>query len=162
MTTEIAAHRTDAHCRSCGSTKLSIFLSLGDLPLSDGLLEARQLVDNEPRYPLDVAFCATCSLVQILETVPPEELFKEILLRQQSERMKFRKQVEDAGGVPVPPTAGYLPPAVDQVGGRGMWIARQLADIVSTHTSAGKTLVRMSFPVPVTRSPAQPSVPVES
>jgi SAM-dependent methyltransferase len=75
MTTEIAAHRTDAHCRSCGSTRLSIFLSLGDLPLSDGFLEARQLVDNEPRYPLDVAFCATCSLVQILETVPPEELF---------------------------------------------------------------------------------------
>jgi SAM-dependent methyltransferase len=75
MTTEIAAHRTDAHCRSCGSTQLSIFLSLGDLPLSDGFLEARQLVDNEPRYPLDVAFCATCSLVQILETVPPEELF---------------------------------------------------------------------------------------
>jgi SAM-dependent methyltransferase len=75
MTTEIAAHRTDAHCRSCGSPQLSIFLSLGDLPLSDGLLEARQLVDNEPRYPLDVAFCATCSLVQILETVPPEELF---------------------------------------------------------------------------------------
>jgi SAM-dependent methyltransferase len=75
MTTEIAAHRTDAHCRSCGGTQLSIFLSLGDLPLSDGFLEARQLVDNEPRYPLDVAFCATCSLVQILETVPPEELF---------------------------------------------------------------------------------------
>jgi SAM-dependent methyltransferase len=75
MTTEITAQRTDAHCRSCGSTELSIFLSLGDLPLSDGFLEARQLVDNEPRYPLDVAFCATCSLVQILETVPPEELF---------------------------------------------------------------------------------------
>ncbi|HEY0341097.1 MAG TPA: methyltransferase domain-containing protein, partial [Steroidobacteraceae bacterium] len=73
--TEITTDRTGAHCRSCGSDKLSIFLSLGDLPLSDGFLEARQLVDNEPRYPLDVAFCATCSLVQILETVPPEELF---------------------------------------------------------------------------------------
>src|SRR3569833_378013 len=66
--------RTDAHCRSCNSTDLTIFLSLGNLPLSDGLLEPRQLVDNEPRYPLDVAFCANCSLVQILETVPPEEL----------------------------------------------------------------------------------------
>lgn len=75
MTTEITTDRTGAHCRSCGSDQLSIFLSLGDLPLSDGFLEARQLVDNEPRYPLDVAFCATCSLVQILETVPPEELF---------------------------------------------------------------------------------------
>ena len=77
MTTakRIQANRLEARCRSCGSQDLSIFLSLGDLPLSDGLLEARQLVDNEPRYPLDVAFCASCSLVQILETVPPEELF---------------------------------------------------------------------------------------
>ena len=71
----ITPDRTDAHCRSCGSTDLTVFLSLGNLPLSDGFLEARQLIDNEPRYPLDVAFCANCSLVQILETVPPEELF---------------------------------------------------------------------------------------
>ena len=76
MTTPaIETNRTDAQCRSCGSKNLSIFLSLGDLPLSDGFLEARQLVDNEPRYPLDVAFCSNCALVQILETVPPEELF---------------------------------------------------------------------------------------
>ena len=75
MTTTIETNRTEAHCRSCGSQDLSIFLSLGDLPLSDGFLEARQLVENEPRYPLDVAFCSSCSLVQILETVPPEELF---------------------------------------------------------------------------------------
>jgi SAM-dependent methyltransferase len=45
------------------------------MPLSDGLLEPTQLVDDEPRYPLDVAFCSGCALVQILETVPPEELF---------------------------------------------------------------------------------------
>jgi 2-polyprenyl-3-methyl-5-hydroxy-6-metoxy-1,4-benzoquinol methylase len=76
MTTpQISAPRTGAHCRSCGGSDLSVFLSLGELPLSDGLLEARQLVENEPRYPLDVAFCSSCSLVQILETVPPEELF---------------------------------------------------------------------------------------
>lgn len=72
---EISAQRTGAQCRSCRGTDLSVFLSLGELPLSDGLLEARQLVENEPRYPLDVAFCSACSLVQILETVPPEELF---------------------------------------------------------------------------------------
>jgi SAM-dependent methyltransferase len=71
----IEPNRTEAHCRSCGGKDLSVFLSLGNLPLSDGFLEARQLVENEPRYPLDVAFCASCSLVQILETVPPEELF---------------------------------------------------------------------------------------
>ncbi len=72
---QISAQRTGAQCRSCGGADLSVFLSLGELPLSDGLLEARQLIENEPRYPLDVAFCSACSLVQILETVPPEELF---------------------------------------------------------------------------------------
>ncbi|MEJ2355210.1 MAG: hypothetical protein P8Y62_04825, partial [candidate division WOR-3 bacterium] len=29
----------------------------------------------EPRYPLEVAFCSSCTLVQILYTVPPGELF---------------------------------------------------------------------------------------
>jgi SAM-dependent methyltransferase len=69
---------TDAgrpQCRSCGGIDLSVFLSLGDMPLSDGFLDAHQLAKAEPRYPLDVAFCGTCTLVQILETVPPEELF---------------------------------------------------------------------------------------
>jgi SAM-dependent methyltransferase len=64
-----------ACCRSCGEADLTVFLSLGNLPLSDGLLRPAQLVDDEPRYPLDVAFCSSCALVQILETVPPEKLF---------------------------------------------------------------------------------------
>ena len=33
------------------------------------------LKQPEPFYPLEVAFCPHCSLVQILETVPPEDLF---------------------------------------------------------------------------------------
>jgi SAM-dependent methyltransferase len=62
-------------CRSCGGQNLSVFLSLGDMPLSDGLLAPSELGRQEPRYPLDVAFCPDCALVQILETVPPERLF---------------------------------------------------------------------------------------
>ena len=64
-------------CRSCGSTRLQVFLSLGDLPLSDGFIAPDHLDRREPRYPLDVAFCPDCALVQILKTVPPEELFGE-------------------------------------------------------------------------------------
>jgi SAM-dependent methyltransferase len=52
-----------------------VFLSLGDMPLPDALLRAHELDQDEPRYPLDVAFCPSCSLVQILEEVPPEQLF---------------------------------------------------------------------------------------
>ena len=62
-------------CRSCGSTELTTFLSLGDMPLADGLLRRDDLDKPESRYPLDVAICGQCALVQILEEVPPEELF---------------------------------------------------------------------------------------
>jgi SAM-dependent methyltransferase len=62
-------------CRSCGAAELEVFLSLGDMPLPDALLTPEQLEEPEPRFPLDVAFCPRCSLVQILEEVPPEQLF---------------------------------------------------------------------------------------
>jgi SAM-dependent methyltransferase len=61
-------------CRSCGSARLDTFLSLGETPLADGLVRPESTAP-EPRFPLDVAFCADCSLVQILEEVPPAQLF---------------------------------------------------------------------------------------
>ena len=64
-------------CRSCGAEGLEVFLRLGDLPLSDGLRYEIDLAKPEPRFPLDVAFCPRCTLVQILDTVPPEVLFGE-------------------------------------------------------------------------------------
>ena len=60
-------------CRSCGREGLLGVLDLGEMPLADGLLTNQQLDGPEPRYPLELAFCAECSLVQILETVPPRE-----------------------------------------------------------------------------------------
>jgi len=65
----------EGRCRSCGSEELEIFLELGELPLPDALLSASELDGPEAKYPLDVAFCPGCSLVQILQAVPPEELF---------------------------------------------------------------------------------------
>ncbi|MFD3330886.1 class I SAM-dependent methyltransferase [Streptomyces sp. NPDC058701] len=61
-------------CRSCGSSSLEVFLSLGDLPLADALVTGHE-VANEARYPLDVAFCHSCTLVQILQSLPPRKLF---------------------------------------------------------------------------------------
>jgi SAM-dependent methyltransferase len=49
------------------------------MPLANALLTPEQLHDPEPRYPLVLAFCPGCSLVQITETVPPERLFREYL-----------------------------------------------------------------------------------
>ena len=54
-------------------------LSLGETPLANSLLKREQLDEPEPRYPLDLAFCPSCSLVQITESVPPAELFGDYL-----------------------------------------------------------------------------------
>jgi len=66
-------------CRSCGSTALAQVLSLGVTPLANSLLTAEDLARPEAAFPLDLAFCPACSLVQITETVPPETLFREYL-----------------------------------------------------------------------------------
>lgn len=66
-----------AACRSCGAESLQPILSLGRTPLANALLTAEHLAEPEPTYPLDLVFCPGCSLVQITETIPPEDLFSE-------------------------------------------------------------------------------------
>ena len=66
-------------CRACKSTELLPVLSLGDTPLANSLVKAEQLKKSEPRYPLDLAFCNQCTLLQITATVPPDVLFLEYL-----------------------------------------------------------------------------------
>jgi hypothetical protein len=66
-------------CRSCGAGALELVLSLGSTPLANSLLRTEDLEKPEARYPLDLVFCSTCNLVQITETVPPEQLFREYL-----------------------------------------------------------------------------------
>jgi SAM-dependent methyltransferase len=66
-----------ARCRSCASNDLTLFLALGTTPLANALPERAGL--PEERFPLDVAVCVSCGLVQLLETVPPEKLFSEYL-----------------------------------------------------------------------------------
>ena len=64
-------------CRICNSSGIQPVLSLGTTPLADGLRRKDQLSRAEPVFPLNVAFCPRCSLMQLLETVPPEQLFCE-------------------------------------------------------------------------------------
>jgi SAM-dependent methyltransferase len=66
-------------CRSCVTGTLHPMLSLGATPLANTLLTREQLNEPAPVYPLDLAFCDSCTLVQITETVPPEKMFREYL-----------------------------------------------------------------------------------
>jgi anti-sigma regulatory factor (Ser/Thr protein kinase) len=60
-------------------------------------------------------------------------------------------QCDDSAGRSVPATAGYHrpEPADATPGGRGLWVARQLADVVLTHSTSGRTCVRLHFPYQV-------------
>ena len=65
----------ETECRSCGGADFVPILSLGDMPLANALRAKEQLTSPEARFPLDLVLCPACSLVQITETVPPEQLF---------------------------------------------------------------------------------------
>ena len=64
-------------CRSCGGNDVKLILSLGRTPLANALLTTSQLSEPEETFPLDLIFCSQCTLVQIIETVSPEKLFRE-------------------------------------------------------------------------------------
>ena len=66
-------------CRICGAQGLLPILDFGRMPLANALLTQAQLAQAEDTYPLFLAFCPSCTLVQITETVPPEKLFGEYL-----------------------------------------------------------------------------------
>ncbi|SFP96997.1 Anti-sigma regulatory factor (Ser/Thr protein kinase) [Amycolatopsis arida] len=53
-------------------------------------------------------------------------------------------EVTDAGRI-VDPLAGHLPAPPDQLGGRGLLMVHQLADLVRLHTGPGGTTVRAYF-----------------
>ncbi len=65
-------HKTT--CRVCKGTDLTRILSLGEHPPVDNFTDAEHIKD-EKRYPLEVYFCGTCNLVQLLDVVAEEELF---------------------------------------------------------------------------------------
>ena len=60
-------------CRACSSDQLHDFLNYGAMPLVDRLPSID--AGDELRIPLTVAFCRTCSLVQLREIVEPKVLF---------------------------------------------------------------------------------------
>src|ERR1043165_2131421 len=67
------------HCRSCHSTNGKLILDLGLQPLANNLLRPEDLAKPEPKFPLRLAVCKSCWLLQITDLVPPVELFSEYL-----------------------------------------------------------------------------------
>ena len=66
-------------CRSCGGGQGHLVLDLGVQPLANNLLRPEDLSKPEPKFPLRLAVCQSCWLLQILDLVPPVQLFSEYL-----------------------------------------------------------------------------------
>lgn len=64
-------------CRSCGHVGLEEVLNLGITALVDTLVPRERLGGHENKHPLRVGFCPSCALMQVCDTVPPEEVFHE-------------------------------------------------------------------------------------
>ncbi len=63
-------------CRACNQPSLRLFLGLGDQPLANSFLKTSEEFTEEEKYPLDVYFCETCSLVQLVDVIDPSILFR--------------------------------------------------------------------------------------
>jgi SAM-dependent methyltransferase len=79
MSTNRTMHRKRATCRACGGRDLELFLPLGNVALANSFLRSPEEFAAEPRFPLDVYFCRTCSMVQLLDVIDPEVLFRNYL-----------------------------------------------------------------------------------
>src|SRR5439155_14865266 len=63
-------------CRICGGSRLDKILSLGSTPLANSFLKKEELHNEELSFPLEAGLCTTCSLVQLLDIVSPELMFR--------------------------------------------------------------------------------------
>src|SRR6059036_4272124 len=83
-------------CRSCGSRQGALILDLGLQPLANNLLRLEDLAKPEPKFPLRLAVCQSCWLLQILDLVPPVQLFSEYLYFSSFSDMMLRHAKRDA------------------------------------------------------------------
>ena len=63
-------------CRLCGEAIESTFADLGAQPLCETYLSPEQIKEKEPSYPLHVFICKNCFLVQLEESITPQEIYK--------------------------------------------------------------------------------------
>jgi len=66
--------KSGINCRNCNG-KIIEFFSLGAMPLINSFLKKEEIA-NEKKYNLRVGFCPKCYLVQLIDIIPPENIFK--------------------------------------------------------------------------------------
>lgn len=73
---DVSGWTTIAACRMCGAA-VEDFLAFGNMPLANELVNDTAAAQRQDRFPLTLAFCPRCSLVQLRETVAAQRLFQD-------------------------------------------------------------------------------------
>ena len=66
----------NSHCRICRNTELEKILDMGEMPLANAFLKKEELDKIEHKFPLAAYYCEKCGLLQLLDIVNPEVLFR--------------------------------------------------------------------------------------
>src|SRR5207302_8938983 len=74
-----AAMPAHTRCRICRTPLPEPFLDLGEMPLANSFLSGPEEFSSEASYPLAVAGCASCGLVQLNYVVPAEQLYRDYI-----------------------------------------------------------------------------------
>jgi novobiocin biosynthesis protein NovU/D-mycarose 3-C-methyltransferase len=92
---ERPASRIVDRCRVCGNDALVPVLDLGDMPLANAFLDADAPTHAEPRFPLALLRCGTCSLGTLSVVVDPAIMFSHyVYVTGTSSTMKAHFQAE--------------------------------------------------------------------
>lgn len=59
-------------CRACKSSKLYVFLEMGDHPPANAFIRPEHLGQPQAAFPLDSNVCLDCGLVQVPDQLPPD------------------------------------------------------------------------------------------
>lgn len=76
----IGEHKHNSQCRFCLSDKIETVINFGNVPLAGGFFDKYSTEKNftgEKLYPLQIAFCKKCYLLQVIDIVDSRILYKD-------------------------------------------------------------------------------------
>ena len=116
-----------------------------ELAFTAGDLAAVRLVVERFSLAEGLADCTTDDLVLCVDEMASNSLLHgggDGVLRMWREPIEVICEISDAGSI-ADPLVGRENPALDRLGGRGLWMANQLCDLVQVRSGASGTVVRL-------------------
>lgn len=74
-------------CRACRSSRLHMFLPLGDHPPANAFVEEKQLATAQRAFALDTHVCLDCALIQVANVIAPDFFRQYVYVPSASETM---------------------------------------------------------------------------